>query len=466
LKPSGDSPDLAGQSPDLAGQPPDLADAAADLANDSPDLSVASAQLAVDDNDYLFDTVVGTPGAHTFHWINLGGVATHTLQTTLSGDLSFQIVDDHCSGHALAPKDTCAISVALAATPAGTFAAELHLSDSPFSVAGSARMSGKVIITPPSCVAESDAQFCARLGKSCESVSDTDNCGTARTANCGTCTSPSAPACVANVCSAPVCGTRFASAGTPMTGLNIVGQQSGLLGISGSGNSILYLRGHDCLAGGGGTLLLADQANGFDPVDITGLASLATYGKGEESMTLSSDGLTIIGVAGDGHSLYSSSRSALGKSDFASATDAAFATLNAALPAGGSVSWPLLSADGLAFYYQVGGATDSARSGTYESVRSSTKTAFPAAHKLAGVVQSYGGITGISADRLTLFVSNDYGTTILARNSLTQPFVLPASSSPPMSAWRIVPLADCSSLIGTSEPGGCQWEQISVWNRQ
>lgn len=37
------------------------------------------------------------------------------------------------------------------------------------------------------CVAESDATFCARLGKNCNNVTAADNCGAQRTVNCGTC---------------------------------------------------------------------------------------------------------------------------------------------------------------------------------------------------------------------------------------------------------------------------------------
>lgn len=41
------------------------------------------------------------------------------------------------------------------------------------------------------CVGETDAAFCARVGKTCGTVSGTDNCGAARTvSSCGTCTSP------------------------------------------------------------------------------------------------------------------------------------------------------------------------------------------------------------------------------------------------------------------------------------
>jgi len=40
------------------------------------------------------------------------------------------------------------------------------------------------------CVAETDAEFCARLGKDCDEVSQLDNCHAPRTANCGTCEPP------------------------------------------------------------------------------------------------------------------------------------------------------------------------------------------------------------------------------------------------------------------------------------
>jgi Polysaccharide deacetylase len=53
------------------------------------------------------------------------------------------------------------------------------------------------------CAAETNAQFCARLGKNCGTVTAPDNCGTTRTvSSCGTCTAPQT--CggggVANVC--------------------------------------------------------------------------------------------------------------------------------------------------------------------------------------------------------------------------------------------------------------------------
>jgi hypothetical protein len=66
--------------------------------------------------------------------------------------------------------------------------------------------------TAVACTPESNTVFCARLGKNCGSVSDTDNCGASRTvSSCGTCTSPQS--CggggIANVCGAPSGQTAF-----------------------------------------------------------------------------------------------------------------------------------------------------------------------------------------------------------------------------------------------------------------
>jgi hypothetical protein len=58
---------------------------------------------------------------------------------------------------------------------------------------------------PPGCPAETNAQFCSRLGKNCGSVTGTDNCGVTRTVgSCGTCT---APATCGGGGTANVCGT-------------------------------------------------------------------------------------------------------------------------------------------------------------------------------------------------------------------------------------------------------------------
>ena len=66
---------------------------------------------------------------------------------------------------------------------------------------------------PQGCGAESNAQFCSRLGKNCGSVTGTDNCGAARTvSSCGACT---APATCGGGGTANVCGTSGTNCGAP-----------------------------------------------------------------------------------------------------------------------------------------------------------------------------------------------------------------------------------------------------------
>jgi hypothetical protein len=216
-------------------------------------------------------------------------------------------------------------------------------------------------------------------------------------------------------------------------------------------------------------MMLADSQHGLlDAQEITNLDNLLPFSQAEESMTLTSDGLTIIGVATDGRTLLTTSRSAIGATDFMVASQGPFATLNFAIPKGGGLSWLALSTDGLAFYYRVDGAADATKNGVYEAVRASTSALFPPGQRMAGDVQQYRSVSGISSDRMTLFVGTDScGTVILTRNSLSQPFTAPAMSAPPMFAWRVMPLgANCGTVIGTCEPGGCVNEQLCLWHAQ
>jgi len=65
------------------------------------------------------------------------------------------------------------------------------------------------------CTPETDAQFCAGLGMNCGSVSNTDNCGAARTASCGTCTGGEVcgSGAAANVCCTPETDAAFCASG-------------------------------------------------------------------------------------------------------------------------------------------------------------------------------------------------------------------------------------------------------------
>ena len=322
------------------------------------------------------------------------------------------------------------------------------------------------------CVVETDAAFCARLGRTCENVTSSDNCGTVRTATCGAC-SGATPACVDNVCKAPVCGADYGGTGTTVTTLTAMGAgPQGLLGVSATGASVLYLQPAAGCYAPGVPLILADAAAAAFPAppaytqkqNISALPNLAAFSKLQQSMTLTPDGLTIIGAGTANNAFFSTKRSAVFLTDFTPAVAGELATLNAAIPAGASVAYPVRSADGLAFYYQVAGATTASENGIYEALRAQTTVPFSAGQKMPANVQAFEAVTGISSDRMTLFVTAAFATSILSRTSTFQPFVLSGATGP-TQAFRVVPLAGCSALLGTCEPGGCAAETICVWTR-
>jgi hypothetical protein len=315
------------------------------------------------------------------------------------------------------------------------------------------------------CVAETDAAFCARVAKTCEMVSDTDNCGQQRSADCGTCTGTNA--CIANVCKPPVCGSTFQAApGSSVTSV-LVGRQTALCGASTTGQSILYLQTVQNSTCGNFILTIADEAVAgtlpYVPHALVQAPNLGGLSKAEETLVLSPDGLTIIGAATDGRSFLEAKRSAIGMTDFSLAAAGEFATLNTGIPAApASLRWPVLSADGLAFYFHVVGATDTTMNGEYEALRTSTAMSFPVGTLMPAAVQPFDGITGMSSDRMTAFVTMGFGTQIMTRTSLSQPFTLSTGGAPPGAAFRVMPIAGCTA-IGTCEPGGCQNEAVCTW---
>jgi hypothetical protein len=319
------------------------------------------------------------------------------------------------------------------------------------------------------CVPESDLDFCARLGKNCESVTDNDNCGTPRTVtSCGTCDTVT-PACVANVCKVPVCSAVYSATSTTVSAASVAAVQDDLLGASSSGDSLLLLR-PGTGACGPNTLFIADAttSGSMAAYNVQSINTLAGFQKVEETMTLTADGLTIIGTDATAKAFVMSTRTAVGMTNFGTAAAGPYAAINAAISTtGGTASWPVLSSDGLAFYYRIGGATVATDNGIYESLRAATSANFPAGTKMPAAVQAFDGISGISTDRMTLFMETGLGTggfatKIMTRNSLTQPFTVPTTTTPP-AGWRAVPVAGCTKVIGTCEPGGCGNEDVCTW---
>jgi len=205
------------------------------------------------------------------------------------------------------------------------------------------------------------------------------------------------------------------------------------------------------------TLLVAD-ANGPDSFQLTdATAALDAVGldpDAERTLALTPDGLTVIGVTPDRLLFAASTRSGPGMVDFLEGDSSAFVALAAG--DGQALLDPVLSSDGLAFYFTlVDGNADVA--GVYESVRSSVGEPFPVATRMPAAVQDAGIVTGISSDRLVLFLEKNFAMSALRRNSLADPFDVPVSGLP---GFRGRPTADCAALIGSCTPSDCVGEDV------
>jgi hypothetical protein len=319
---------------------------------------------------------------------------------------------------------------------------------------------------PFDCVAESDAQFCARLGKSCESVTDTDNCCAPRTADCGTCAD--GIGCVDQVCKAPVCTTfdYLHALYTPWSRSMV---QDMMVAGSTSG-SIMYAPSQaDC---GFFLVFLADETapgtGTYTSREVTELLTIAGLVSAEG--TLSGDGLRFVAPTADRRSLVAVKRSGLQLTDFGPPSDADFTAINGWLArTTGSFHMPALSPDGLEIYYKVNDISASA-DGIYRATRRSTSVLFDAGARVAAFTPDYDYVTSISSDRLAIFLFKQFNSWVFTRNSTSDEFSNPNAPNPPpeIFGWnhKLV-RQDCSTLVGEdSLPGGCQNEDIYFLYRQ
>ncbi len=172
------------------------------------------------------------------------------------------------------------------------------------------------------CLAETDAQFCTRLGKSCEMFAGTDNCSAPRNANCGACAT--GMGCVVNVCQTPVC-TTFTYASTEFPAFSVSGQEEGIVSASASGQSIAYARAATATCDTMINIYLADETatpGSYTSRDITSWITTNSVFRGVGQMAaLSGDGLTLFVFSADQTKIESAKRSALQLIDFGAAVD-------------------------------------------------------------------------------------------------------------------------------------------------
>jgi len=326
------------------------------------------------------------------------------------------------------------------------------------------------------CVPESDATFCERIGKTCESQSALDNCGAARVADCGTCTP--GQGCVVGVCQTPVCASLTYSFEV-VSGFSRASYQDQLGSVTPDGRTLLYYQSAPSACGQFALVLADETAPGtgtFTKVDVTSVLSGLYVSLDLNGHALSADGLTLVARTTNNKAFVETSRSARGLGDFGPNSAANFAAINAIVAGnGGILVAPVLSADGLEFFYKVSGV-NAATNGLYSSVRASTSVAFPAGTRLPAALQApeYEYVVGVSSDRLALFVFTAFNSSVFTRTSTSGAFINPnAPGAAPVlvdgtgNSWHHKPLADCSRIFAAGATiGGCYNEDVVVLTRQ
>jgi hypothetical protein len=321
---------------------------------------------------------------------------------------------------------------------------------------------------PETCVPESDASFCARLGKDCEAVTEADNCGGARTASCGTCAA--GQGCVTNVCRTPVCASLTFSTSAPVAGMSTAGIEESIHAATPDGRTIVFSRPSEGALCGRQQVFVADSPDGatFTHREISGLANVTDLHLEQETFTILADGLTLVGrAAADAQKLLATRRSARDLTDFGPTSAAGFEQINAMLSGtSGTLVAPVVSMDGLELFFTVRDLPSDATglvNGNYHSVRASPSAQFPAGELLAGAAQDYAYVSGVSSDRLALFLTNPFFGSILTRTSTSGVFVNPNAPGPAptiSAGWSHRPLLECDRLVAMYSPGGCANEDV------
>lgn len=321
------------------------------------------------------------------------------------------------------------------------------------------------------CVPESDETFCARqaAGAACEMHSELDNCGAQRSADCGACAA--GKGCVVGECRTPAC-TSFSYASSTLPAFSRAGIEDGIAATTPDGQTIVYIQTAMTATCGSFHVVLADEitpgSGSFMQNDATTALQTLQLFAGQEGFAITADGLTLVARSANSKRMLATTRSARQKVDFATPTDEDFVNINmqvASTP--GTFRAPVLSADRLEIFYRVE-SSDTAERGIYASVRSSTSSPFPAGTKQPSPVGDYEFPTGLSSDRLTLFLFDNFTGRVLQRVSTSGPFINPSAPAPPpqVAGWEHKPLADCSKLLAITTPGGCAGEDVSLLTRQ
>jgi hypothetical protein len=384
------------------------------------------------------------------------------------------------------------------------------------------------------CESESDAVFCNRLAKVCGAVTDTDNCGRPRSVvSCGGCNVGTAcgvdgachcaPESDASLCARnDMCGTHtgvvdncgltrpalvctsacatgrkclphgFCGTVTstdtygPPTVLGApvsdetCGVQDVIAGLSPDELTLLVGR----VFHGSSTpfkLLVFERAtlSASFPAgqDVAGLAQINPTNYPWKPWALTDDRLTVVVTDAPSYQAFYRINRASASVAFASGrTNDWFSAINAAratnFGAASVFDSPSFSGDGLAFYYTVNGATDTAKNGVYRAARATVSDPFPDGAQQVDPLFTGTAIVTLTPDELTFVVTHgDFTLWIGFRDPLTGTFSgVTQLTGPGFPGYRAQFNADGSKIYATgSATGGCSGgnaEDFAVYVRQ
>lgn len=317
---------------------------------------------------------------------------------------------------------------------------------------------------------ETDADLCARLDLNCGVAQGMDTCGLPRSVNCGGCTTACSPS---NTCY-PECAFRTPAAqGTVVTGNPTA--QDVMASVSPTGEAILVVQASP-FSGCGPQYSVAfstgDPVNGYSAaVENPEFAQFFHLDWGaEQGFTYAPDVNTatpvVVGVAvGQRQFLVWRAAGQPPAEEMMAAVNADIAQH----PPGTVVDAPVMSADGLTFLYRL------MAPGLEPEVRMVDRPSLAAQFIPPGVIlPNFLGtptiqylVTGISHDKLTLFLMDNFTTYVVERATLNRAFVNAGPGMAPLvfpGYFRVKPLPGCNQLLANQTANGCPGEEVVLVN--
>jgi serine/threonine-protein kinase len=265
------------------------------------------------------------------------------------------------------------------------------------------------------------------------------------------------------------CAPYFFPKREVLSWFNVKDLQDAIGGVSSDGRSVLTNR-RNCMPHperpvGWSTLVidkLGDKPVTFDISKLDGM--VADDGRA----TMTGDALTVLAIDETRTKMLGWSRSKRGVNDFQPIAPAELAALAVEPPL--RLEFPVISQDGLELFITIRNTDPKADSPrgpfwVYHSVRKRVGEPFPPFTELGDALLNVSIVTGITADRLTLFAGSDYTAAAFIRDTIDSPFRNPnyPTSAPLFPGFRTRPIGDCRQLLATCI-GGCNNEDTCLFS--